>query len=513
MTARRASALLASAALAAPILAGCGGGGSNVDVGPAAIVPEHAPVYLDATVRPTGAAEADAKAAASKIFNTSDPGGKLVSLLEQSASQNGNPINYQQDIAPWLGKEVGVFFTTFASNPDGAAVAETTNPNTAIDFARKQEGVTGTSDIHTYNGVAFQVSTKDPTTVFGIVDDFLVEGSEAGFKAAVDASMGDSLGDSGDFKDSIGNLPSDRLGTVYTLPKDVLDAIPTEQFGGSTKEQIEKTAGDSLDQPVAGSLTASANSVDLQLTGGSNGVETPESSLIGQVPSGAWLALGIGNLGDNLKNSVDQLKSSGLPNIDQALSQIQSTTGASIDELTAALGDAVLYVQGTTQSTVGGALVIQSKNTELTGRLLDQLQGLLQLGSSGGGAKPLNLSGGGTGFQINDPNTAPQPVELAQQGDTLVIGYGPGSAQEALQPAQTLSSSSEFSSAESQVSSLGTDFFLSFPAVFQLAESGGANKDPGFQQAKPYLDALSYLVTGSGSKDDQAEVKAVLGLK
>ena len=32
-------------------------------------------------------------------------------------------------------------------------------------------------------------------------------------------------------------------------------------------------------------------------------------------------------------------------------------------------------------------------------------------------------------------------------------------------------------------------------------------------QAKPYLDALSYLVTGSGTKDDQAEFKAVLGLK
>ena len=61
--------------------------------------------------------------------------------------------------------------------------------------------------------------------------------------------------------------------------------------------------------------------------------------------------------------------------------------------------------------------------------------------------------------------------------------------------------------------SLGTDFFLSFPAVFQLAENGGAKKDPGYRQAKPYLDSLSYLVTGSGSKDDQAEIKAVVGIK
>ena len=32
-------------------------------------------------------------------------------------------------------------------------------------------------------------------------------------------------------------------------------------------------------------------------------------------------------------------------------------------------------------------------------------------------------------------------------------------------------------------------------------------------QAKPYIDALSYLVTGSGTKGDQAELKAVVGLK
>jgi hypothetical protein len=67
--------------------------------------------------------------------------------------------------------------------------------------------------------------------------------------------------------------------------------------------------------------------------------------------------------------------------------------------------------------------------------------------------------------------------------------------------------------AKSQVSSLGTDLFLSFPAILQLAESSGANKDPGYQQAKPYIDALDYLVSGSGTENDKTEVKAVLGLK
>jgi hypothetical protein len=510
---RRTRALLVACAAIAAAIAGCGGGGGggNVDVGPAAAVPGDTPIYLDATVRPSGTADTDARAAAGKILDTDDPGGKIQSLLEQAASQEGHPFNFQQDVSPWLGQKAAVFFTSFADDSDPTAVVEATDTDAALAFAQKSSGATADNPApQQYNGASFQPDPSEPGNVFGIVDKFLVEGPQAGFQAAVDASEGDSLGDSDDFKDALGDLPGDRLGTIYTLPKDLVAAIPSDEFGANGQAFLQRTAGDSLDQPVAGAVTASADTIDLDLTGGSNGVETPESSLFGNVPSGAWLALGIGNLGDNLEQSLNQLRESGIPGYDQAVSQIESTTGSSVDELTNALGDAVVYVQGTTQSTVGGALVIETKDPDLTGRLINQLQGLLQLGSA---AKPLTLPGGGSGFQINDPTEFPQPVEIAQQGDKFVVGYGPGSAQAALQPPQTLTSSASFSAAKGQVSSLGSDFFLSFPAVFQLAESSGSNKDPDYQQAKPYIDALDYVVSGSGSKDDKTEVKAVLGLK
>jgi hypothetical protein len=127
--------------------------------------------------------------------------------------------------------------------------------------------------------------------------------------------------------------------------------------------------------------------------------------------------------------------------------------------------------------------------------------------------RALQLGAGGTGFQIKDPSIAPQAVEIAQQDDKLVIGYGANSAARTLTPANTLSDSQSFSAARRQVSDLGTDFFLDFPMVFNLAESTGAKSDPGYRQTKPYIDALGYLVSGSGERDDQAEVRAVLGLK
>jgi Protein of unknown function (DUF3352) len=509
--------LVACAAAPAALIAGCSGGGggdSDVDVGPATAVPPSAALYIDGTVKPTGQTKTDVKAALGKVLNTTDPGGKIVSLIEGQAKADGHPFNYQQDVAPWLGEQAGIFFTDLTDNAQkGAAVIETTNPGAALAFARKVSGATATTPApQTYNGASYQTEPDDPTTVFGAVGDFLVTGDVEGFKAAVDADKGDSLGDNSDFKDSLEQLPSDRLGTFYTVPKTLIDALGPDQIDQQSKAAIEKTAGESLDKPVSGALTASADTFDLRFVGGDNGVETPESSLIGDVPADSWLALGLGNLGDTAKRTIDQLKEQGVPNLEQGLAQVEQATGASIDQLTNALGDAVVYVRGESENILNGALVIQTKDADLTGRLLSQLQTLVQLGSQGT-TKPLQLGGGGTGFQINDPTQTPQPVEIAQQGDKIVIGYGAGSAAQSLAPPQALGDSPTFSSAKGQVSDLGTDLFLDFPKVFKLAEAQGAKSDSGYAQAKPYIAAFRYLVSGSGTKGDQAELEAVVGLK
>jgi hypothetical protein len=509
--------LVACAAAPAALITGCSGGrgGDNdVDVGPATAVPPSAALYIDGTVKPTGQTQTDAKAALGKVLNTPDPGGKIVSLIEGQAKADGHPFNYKQDVAPWLGEQAGIFFTDLTDNAQkGAAVIETTNPGAALAFARKVSGATATTPApQTYNGASYQAVPDDPTAVFGAVGDFLVTGDVEGFKAAVDADKGDSLGDNSDFKDSLDQLPSDRLGTFYTVPKTLIDALGPDQIDPQSQAAIEKTAGEWLDKPVSGALTASADTFDMQFVGGDNGVETPESSLIGDVPADSWLALGVGNLGDTAKRTINQLKEQGVPNLEQGLAQVEQATGASIDQLTNALGDAVVYVRGESENTLNGALVIQTKDPDLTGRLLSQLQTLVQLGSEGT-TKPLQLGGGGTGFQINDPTQTPQPVEIAEQGDKIVIGYGAGSAAQSLAPPQALGDSPTFSSAKGQVSDLGTDFFLDFPKVFNLAEAQGAKSDPGYAQAKPYIAALRYLVSGSGTKGDQAELKAVVSLK
>ena len=459
---------------------------------------------MDATVKPTGTAKTDTEEALKTILDTDDPAGKIIDQIDKQKTATGQPVNYQTDIAPWIGQKAGVFFTALGETSKGSSVIETTNPSAALAFAQKANGTSGQPK--TVDGVSVQTA-QDPTTAYATVGDFLLVGDETGVEAAIQADKGDSLGDDSDFKDSVGDLPDDRLGTFYTVPKTFIDSFGT-QFDAASKAAIEKSAGENLDQPVAGAVTADGDSVQLEATGGNQGVETPESSLIGDVPAQSWLALGIGNLGDSVKKSLEQLKTQ-LPNFDANLQQVEGLTGSSIDDLTNALGDGVIYVQGTTQSTLTGALIVQTKNPSLTNRLLTQLGSLLQ---QGGSAKQLQLSGGGTGLQFSD-SSLPQPVEIAQQGDKLVIGYGAGSAEASLTPAQTLSDSPTFTKAHDQISSLGTDLFVDLQPIFALAESSGAKSDPSYVQAKPYLDALSYVVTGSGSSGDKADFKAVLGLK
>jgi uncharacterized protein DUF3352 len=497
-------------------VAGCGGdGGGDVDVGPAAAVPADTPIYFEATVRPEGVAKTDAEAALGKILDTQDPGGKLISLVEQETTphlKQGETFTFEDDVDPWLGERAGVFFPSFDDEGDGTVVIESRDNEAALDSFREDTRVTG--ETGEYEGHTYEFQTDDSErTVFGPVGDFIVVGSEEGFKQAVDASDGDSLGDSDQFKDSIDEVPEESLGALYTLPKNFIDAIPSEDLDPSARSLLERAIGESGDDPVTGDVTASADDIEVDISTGGKGAETPQSALIEAAPSAAWLAFGIGDLGDTAKQAVDQLREADTPGLDQALSQVESTTGASLDELTAALGDAALYVQGVTEPTLRGALVIQSDDTELTGRLLTQLQSLLQLGGGGRAFKELSLPGGGTGFQINDPGVAPQPVELVQQDDKLVIAYGSGSAQEALTPAQPLSSSPVFGAAEEKISSLGMDLFVSLAPVFQLAESEGAAKDPGYQQAKPYTDALDYVAVGSGSEDDGASARFIIGLK
>ena len=257
-------------------------------------------------------AQTDAKAALGKVLKTPDPGGKIVSLIEGQSKSDGHPINYQQDVAPWLGEKAGFFFTDLGQTAQkGAAVIETDEPGGVARLRPKASGATATNPApQTYNGASYQTDpSSSPARIDGLRDGRRHSWSRAtspAFKAAVDASKGDSLGDDERLQGLHRRAAERPAGTLYTVPKNLIDSIGLgAQFGpAAASSSSRRVAGDSLDKPVAGALTATRRTASTRVTGGSNGVDTPESSLIGDVPAQSWLALGIGNLGDTAKRTA-----------------------------------------------------------------------------------------------------------------------------------------------------------------------------------------------------------------
>ncbi len=76
------------------------------------MVPASAPIYIGAIVRPTGSLQTETLAAGHALTGQSDPFGRLVSVLQTPGSP---ALDYDRDVAPWLGPNAGMFITSLGS--------------------------------------------------------------------------------------------------------------------------------------------------------------------------------------------------------------------------------------------------------------------------------------------------------------------------------------------------------------------------------------------------------------
>jgi hypothetical protein len=265
-------------------------------------------------------------------------------------------------------------------------------------------------------------------------------------------------------------------------------------------------------------MTATESALTLEVSSGGEPVDTEESTLVSELPADAWLGFGFADIGAAVGQSVEQLGEAGIPGVDAATvrEQLRSQVGINLEQdVINTLGDAAFFVKGTTANSVGGALVIESKDPAASAELLGKIQGLIK--QEGVKVQPLASAGGDAGFQLVDPSgELGQPIQVVQRGDRIVAGYGAQSVEQGLTPqsgAAGLAQSPAFTGAQEAIGDLGIDGFLSFAPIFQLAEASGATSDPDYQTAKPYLDSLDFLAVGSGSEDDRATARFVIGLK
>ncbi|MBA2764584.1 MAG: DUF3352 domain-containing protein [Thermoleophilaceae bacterium] len=493
---------------AALVLAGCGQAGSGDDP-PSSLAPAAASVYVEATVDPAGDQETALRALYAKFPGgaEAEPGAFISNLIETGLQQSGAPIDFAADIEPWLGERAGVFLTNVAAEePDGALVLSTDDAEAAATGLEKV--IPGGSE-RTYEGAEYRLAPPQagPPVAVGLVDGFVVVGTEAGLKAAVDAEDA-SLADSDRYTQPFEELPADGLVSLFADVRSLVEASLAEQ-GLPPAAQNDALAQLDDQPPLAAVLSADTGGLVLDgpsvaATGGELApVSSPE--LLGSLPSNSLIAVGAPEIGMTINEAVSEsVASSGL-DIETLGSIVESQVGFNPFEATAWMGDLAIFAGGTTIDSADGALVIETTDPEASATTIRQLEELIRKeigGEARIGAPPID---GDAGFSVSDPEL-PKALVLVQRDAKVVIAYGETAAKRALEPQSVLSDDAAYKSA---VASLGTDYApTTYVAIRPLFEALGelipSGSDPAAVIATSYIEPLLNLISGNRPIDDQA---------
>jgi len=514
-------------ACGAVLLAGCGAGaaGGGADGDPASVVPANARVYLEGPAKPEGAQREGLLAAAGKVLRTPEPERRLRELLDQAGGKGDGPdVDYERDVEPWAGKRMGTFVEDFeAEEPSVLTVVAAADADRAADavdavLARERAPVREAS----HKGVEYRV-TREKIAV-GMIGDFVAFGDEKQFRRAVEAAEGDSLAEAKAYRDTIAGLDEGRIGTAYVDVKSLIAQALRED--PEARAQLDQVKGLlELDRlaPIGMALLADGKRIALDTVASSAGAGAlidqlsllsgnGTTPLLGEVPADSWLALGAPKVGASLQALFD--KAAGAIGGAAIAAQVEQETGLRLrEDVFSWVGDMALFVRGTDQASLDGALVIGATDAAKARSAVTKLIGVATRRAPGAAPRPVRVEGAETAFSISTPGS-PQPAIVAIAGDRVVVAYGERAARAALAPEAELSEAPAFQAAKE---TLGGDaepsLFLAMPALLGVIDSGVGAGDPEWAKAKPYLEALSAVVSGGERDGDRQRSRVAVGLK
>ena len=507
------------AALAALIIAGCGGGGGSSSGGtdPATVMPADAPVFISATVRPEGETKTNIEALAQKIAGVDDLGELIVEELENSASEDGEELDFEKEIDPWLGDEAGIFLQEYESEDFegyGAAIQASDEDEASSSVDKQVESSDEVAEDGSYEGVDFKVQ-EDETTI-GVFDGLVVFAEdEAIFKSMVDASNGENLAGEASYGDATADVPDDSAADVFVD----IGALIDEAGGGidaNTQVFLDSLGIEPDEATAVASAIPGSDQVEIDLSSNLSGENPPSgdaSELLGTLPGSAVGALASAEFGKRFNEGIDQIDKEGIPGSvpPNKLKSTLKEAGIDLEAIAGSIGDVGLYVTGNSEKTLAGALVLETEEESEAKNTVSNL-GLFLRKAGVSGVSAVN--GGASGFSIRTPELGRQPIVVVAKGSRIAIGYGLASVGSAFQESgKTLADSAAFKDATSALGSTPIAAFVNGPSALNLATALMPAGDEGFEEAKPYLQKIEYLALGSEASGDLATAKLIVGLK
>lgn len=518
MTKTRLSLPALAALLAAVVaFAGCGGSdSSSSDL--AGFAPPGSLVYIEGTLQPSGTLKSNVDSLAKAVGGIDNLGEYVVAKLEDSARGDGEPFDYAKEVEPWLGEKASVVFKGLKDGKltEPVVVIESTDVAATQEFvdAQAKQSKVPYRDA-SYEGIDFKVGGSNGSAI-GVVDESLVmaEDGESGFKAAVDASKGESLADEARFQDAISAASDGSLADAYVDVGGLIDASGNRI--DPQAEEILKNAGiDPSEATAVASVVPGSAQVEVDLSSDLGGEEAPSgdaSALIGSLPADSFAAFGAAGFRDQVKEEIDELDASGIPG-EVPPNQLKSSLnaiGIDLDKISTSLEDAAVFAQGNNKNALGGALVLTSDSSEAAKTVANL--GLL-LRRTGAPGVTAVTSSGASGFSVRSQKLGEKPLVAVAKGERVSIGYGLAPALQGLATeGETLSDVASYKAAVSALGDTPISGFVDGAGALDLAEALVPPSETGFQEAKRYLKSIEYIAIGTGSDGDLATAKLIVGV-
>ncbi len=469
------------------LVAGCGGDDNGPESSPAgsssgaatAAVPADTPVVIEISAD----LESDQWQSALTFAGRLDPADRdLADTL--SAELFDGEVAYE-DVEPWLGDGLAFGLSGVEDGePAGVLAIETTDEEAAREtISREGEG----DKPVTYKGVDYTV--EDTGSASGVFDGMVVGTSdETTFKAAVDASQGESMADDTTYQEALAEAPEDHLVTAYADVDGLLalladsGAVPQE-----TLDTVRETPGFQGGSAVVATLVAEEDAMTFDAVG-TGDAPAPEGPSVADLPGGAWFALAAG--GEQFGQGILQgLEQSG----GNEATQIADELG-----LTAFLGgleNVTLRLGGTSIGELEGAF-------ELIGSDADAASAIVQRA-----ARELRVLGAPVKVEGDQVTLSIPPAKLLRMeadGGTLRVSAGE-------QPESTLDEDEAFGEATDKLDLDRVSLFTDFAPLQELLSTLPA--DPDLEEAQKVLAELGYLIAGSGEDDGALHGRFVLTLR
>jgi len=503
---------------AALAIAGCGGGSSSTSSSDlAALASPGSAVFVEGTLQPTGELKSNADALAKKLAGASNLRDFIVSKLESKAGKEGEPLDFASEVEPWLGARGSAAFAEAQGGElsEPLIAAEVTNPKAAQDFVEKRSGGSGEPYKRvSYEGSTFEVGGSEGDAIGTIGNALVLAGSEKEFKAAVDSSSGESLGDESRFQEAMSSAVKGSLADVY-VDVGAIFKQSGDQINSQTRALLEGSGIDASEATAVASVIPHAEQVEVDLSSKLGGEKAPSgdaSQLLGTMPAGSVAAFATSGFGEQLGEAFDSLDEEGVPpelkpgELKSSLSQ----AGVDLDKIAASVQDAAVFVQGTNEKDLGGAMVVTASDSEAS-EAVASLGTLLR----GSGIPGLTaVSGKASGFSVRSPALGATPIVVIGKGDRVAIGYGLAPALVGIEAAgPPLSGTATYKAAVAALGKTPISGFVDGPAALGLAEALVPHSNGEFWEAVPYLKHVSYVGIGRTSSGETATAKLIAGVK